>query len=88
MWKQWQVKEFYGVYALESVVYSHNLYKCTWTPQVGELLHVHLSHKENNENDLKEVAIAMWNNYLSAAFPVPPPLVWSAVIRYMYTNQN
>ena len=44
-----------GVYVLESVVRGHHVYKCIWTPHVGEQLR--LKHEENNENDRRAVAV-------------------------------
>ena len=43
------------VYVLESVVRGHHVYKCIWTPHVGEQLR--LKHEENNENDRRVVAV-------------------------------
>ena len=43
------------VYTLESVVRGHHIYKCIWTPRVGE--HLLLKLEESNNNDPRAVAI-------------------------------
>ena len=39
----------------ESIVRGHHIYKCVWTPHVGEQLQ--MQREENNENDPRTVAI-------------------------------
>ena len=45
-----------GLYVMESVVRGHHVYKCVWTPRIGEQLQC--KHEENNSNDVRAVAIA------------------------------
>ena len=57
-------------FSLESVVRGHHVYKCLWTPHIGEQLT--LQHEENDPSDSRAVVVTK-NDAVIGHFPKKMP---------------